>query len=359
MTYDEVTDASIWNDLVVSALDYTFLQSWEFGELQKELGHKIYRLKFNDDKGQTLLLASFLVVAAKRGTIMQFRHAPLLLTSEVSSTQWQEFLVQIQELAKQEACDLIRMQPLLLADAENAKSAAFIDALNYAEFADAPIHNIDAQKTLVLNIDRSDEELLTNMRKQTRYYVKRAEKDGIEVEKFSDGKNLVPISEFYKIHHDTTVRQKFTSFSESYYKKAYLAYNSLQGHITNAVRSEVYLAKFEGKYFAGGIFVFFGKKAFYSDGGSLTSYSKLPGSYLLQWNAIKRAKELGCVSYNFWGGVSPDQEDTKYPWYGIDLFKRGFGGDRVDYIHAQDKGLTWKYSLQKILETIERKRRGY
>ena len=97
-----------------------------------------------------------------------------------------------------------------------------------------------------------------------------------------------------------------------------------------------------------GLIIFMDKFAFYYQSGSQTT--KVPVNYLIQWQAILEARTRGCQIYNMWG-VSPlDQKD--HPWYGLTLFKTGFGGQLKQYMHARDFPLSPKYYFLRLIEKI-------
>ncbi len=334
-----------WNDLVLSSNNYSFLQSWQQGEIALAQGYRVHRYVITaGDLPVLIFQVNF--VGAKRGKIAQLRHGPLLTkhfhsrNKRVQVEVLSFFKQQLRILAKAVGMDYIRVQSL---EPEVTSAIGGISA---------QIHNIDAQKTLVLDISKPNENLLQSMRKQTRYNINKASKIGVTIREESTPEG---VAKFYEIHKDTTVRQKFISYDLDYYQKAFSCYNAGGSEL----RSHVLLADYEGKTIAGAIIITFGQKAFYSDGGSLTEFAKIPASYAIQWHAINLAKAAGAVSYNFWGGVSPDKNDTSYPWYGIDLFKRGFGGERVEYMHPRDIPLSPRYALVWLWELIEKTRRGY
>ena len=72
---------------------------------------------------------------------------------------------------------------------------------------------------------------------------------------------------------------------------------------------------------------------------------------------MKRAKQYGCQTYNFWG-IAPVNK-PKHPWQGLTLFKKGFGGYEQRFLHAHDFPLSWKYAASYAIETFRRIRRGY
>jgi lipid II:glycine glycyltransferase (peptidoglycan interpeptide bridge formation enzyme) len=60
---------------------------------------------------------------------------------------------------------------------------------------------------------------------------------------------------------------------------------------------------------------------------------KMP-NYLLQWEAMRWAKEQGCTRYDLWG--APDEIDKDDPMYGVYRFKDGFGARLVRTSGAWD-----------------------
>jgi len=89
----------------------------------------------------------------------------------------------------------------------------------------------------------------------------------------------------------------------------------------------------------------------------LPQYHKIPIAYYLLWEAIKEAKKRGCILYDFWGYVNPE-ENPKHPWAGPTLFKMGFGGRPYEYVKTQDLPLSNKYWLTFIFEKIRKTKRG-
>jgi peptidoglycan pentaglycine glycine transferase (the first glycine) len=122
-------------------------------------------------------------------------------------------------------------------------------------------------------------------------------------------------------------------------------------------QSLLFLAKYEKKVIAGAIIIFYGDQAIYHHAASDDAYRDIPAPYLLQWEIIKAAKKRGKTLYNFWG-VIPENK-PKHPWRGLTLFKTGFGGRRVDAIHAQDLPLSLSYWKTYLIETAWRIKRGY
>jgi lipid II:glycine glycyltransferase (peptidoglycan interpeptide bridge formation enzyme) len=103
--------------------------------------------------------------------------------------------------------------------------------------------------------------------------------------------------------------------------------------------------------------VYTNNSAFYHHGASIRKYSNITASELLQWIAIKEAKQNGLSYYNFWGIVR--EKEKNHPWAGLSKFKKGFGGFEEEYLHAQDYVLRVKYWLNYLIEITRKIKRGY
>src|SRR5512143_536402 len=98
--------------------------------------------------------------------------------------------------------------------------------------------------------------------------------------------------------------------------------------------AEPLIAEFEGEPVAA-IFVFrFAGRAYYLYGMSHTAHRDKMPNYLLQWEAMRRAKSLGCTLYDLWG--APDEFNERDPLWGVYRFKEGLGGQVVRTIGAWD-----------------------
>jgi len=100
------------------------------------------------------------------------------------------------------------------------------------------------------------------------------------------------------------------------------------------------------------IIIFYGDTAYYHFSASVSGHNELPFSYFLQWEIIKEAKKRGIKHYNFWG-IAPNS-NPKHRFAGVTLFKTGFGGERVDWLHAHDLPVSPLYYLTYTFETCRR-----
>jgi lipid II:glycine glycyltransferase (peptidoglycan interpeptide bridge formation enzyme) len=338
----EIDDKEIWENFLLECKEKTFLDSWNWGEFQKSLGNKIWRIGIFENEN-LLGLALVVKIEAKRGKFLFIPHGPNLKIEdkEKKLKLLRVLRDELERIAKSEDCDFIRISPILKKTKENEEIFSILG------FKNAPIF-IHPEITWELNIEKSEEDILAGMRKTTRYLIKKAQKEKLLT--IREENSLEGVSLFNKIYLETKERQHFVPFSLEYLQKEFLAFKD-EGQIS------ILLGDYKGEVIAGGIFIFWQNLAFYHHGASSRKYSKIPTSYLLLWEAIKKAKQKGCKVFNFWG-IAPT-DSPKHPWAGLTLFKIGFGGEKKEYVKTKDLPLKKKYWINYIVETLRKWKRRY
>ncbi|OGH51492.1 MAG: hypothetical protein A3H17_00365 [Candidatus Levybacteria bacterium RIFCSPLOWO2_12_FULL_37_14] len=207
--------------------------------------------------------------------------------------------------------------------------------------------HLHAELTSQLNIIKPEEELLLQMRKATRYEIKKGIKENIKITTSTDEKD---IQKFYDLQIETAKRQKFVPFSYKFLHEQFKIFAE-NGNVL------LYKAEFENKLLAQAFIIFYGREAVYHYGASTDEGRHYPGAYLIQWEAIKEAKNRGMTRYNFWGVAPEGNSDHRFA--GLSLFKRGFGGEDFQYLPAQDLIINKpKYLLNYIVEFLRNRLRG-
>lgn len=310
-----------WNDFIKSSPNGSLLQSFGWGNFQKSLGRKIWRLMVNNSQvlGATLITKHNLpfgksYLYCPRGPIIRYG----IIKSHSHRVVLRNILKRIREIAKRENSIFLRIDPTI-----NSGSEFFASLLLY-NFKAAK-RQVQPRDTLVLNITKSEDELLAPMHYKTRYNIRLAKRKGVKVRQSTD---LKDIDIFWDLLQETIKREKFKPHSKEYYKKQIETLGT-----ENLIK--LFLAEYKGKVIACNIVSFFGDTATYLHGASLYQYRNLMAPHLLQWEAILEAKKQGCKLYDFWGIAPKDVPD--HPWLGITRFKKGFGGKEVHYIGAWDK----------------------
>lgn len=334
ITIKSITEKSEWEKFILSHEEANFLQSWYWGEFHTNLGNKIQRTGFyNGDELVGVVLS--IVESAKRGRYLIVPGGPVINWNNNKLVY--DVFTEIKNIAKKNKCVFVRIRPQLI---ENVFSINIFKNSN-ARFS--PMH-LTADLTSQLDITKSEDEILVNMRKGTRYEIRKAEKLGIQITSSKDEKL---IKQFYDLQVGTAKRQHFVPFSFKFFCEQFKVF-------FNPDNALIYTAKYEGKILAQAFIIFYGQEAVYHYGVSTEDGRKYPGAYLLQWEAIKEAKRRGIKKYNFWG-VAP-LDDKNHRFAGVSLFKRGFGGEDVQYLHAQDIIINYpKYLVNFAIENIRKR----
>lgn len=324
-----------WEDFIKdNSTDFGLLQSWGWGEFQKVLGRKIFRLVVVE---QDQIMAVALVIKMPLGFGKFYFYIPrgpiLLDNTGLVDSQYDvltSLFAHLELLAKKEGAIFLRFDP---AWQDNEQVAAIMN-----DFGFISAGQVQPKGTLILNLGASEEELLAQMKSKTRYNIRVAEKHGVEVDE-GDGY----FDDFWRLIQKTSDRQEISSHSKKYY----------QGILQSCSdKQSVFLAvaKHQGNVVAANMMVFFGDWLVYLHGGSDYRFRNLMAPYLLQWEMIKKAKHQGRKFYDFWGV-------DKEKWPGVTRFKLGFNptASVTKYIGAWDAVYRplW-YNLYKLASKIKR-----
>jgi len=171
--------------------------------------------------------------------------------------------------------------------------------------------DVQPSKTLILNLAKSESELLKDMHQKTRYNIKLAEKKGVKIIEVGSDK----FDDFWQLMCETSDRDSFRTHGIDYYKEMLkLDKNFIK----------LFVAKYRKKVISAVVVSFFGDTATYMHGASANEHREVMAPHLLQWHCIKMARELGYKYYDFYG-----IDEKKWP--GVTRFKKGFSGKTVNY----------------------------
>jgi len=336
----EITNQKIWEEFVLQH-ECNFLHSWEWGEFNISLGHSIERRALINKEKEIVCVFLAIIISAKRGRFLFIPHGPIFSNkSGLEDDVFKELLTHLKTITQTHACLFIRISPLLL------KKQNTIVIFKHNGFVEAPMH-MHSELCWVLDLAPSEDDLLKNMRKTTRYLIKQKEKSNITVNKSTD---VADFDQFYSVYLKTQQRQQFVGFSKDY------LYKEISTFLKSG-RGILYFAYCEKVLLSTAFIVSYGNAGYYHHGASIIENKNTPTAYVIQWEIIKDLKTQGKSYYNFWG-IAP-QNNPKHPWNGLTFFKQGFGGESVEYIHAQDFKLHPLYYLNWGVETLRKIKRGY
>jgi lipid II:glycine glycyltransferase (peptidoglycan interpeptide bridge formation enzyme) len=182
-----------------------------------------------------------------------------------------------------------------------------------------------AKGNVLLDITKSEEELLSNMHKKHRYNIKYAQRKGVTVK---EAQNDQDFETFYNLFDITNKRQK-------YYGRSHLYLKNLWGMFYKQEKAKILTAYLNEEPLASWMFFIHEDVIYYPYGGSSEAHRNLFGSNLVAWEGIKLGKKMGCKTFDMWG-TAIDPEDKEDPYYGFTNFKMKFGGKHVVYIDSYD-----------------------
>jgi lipid II:glycine glycyltransferase (peptidoglycan interpeptide bridge formation enzyme) len=194
-------------------------------------------------------------------------------------------------------------------------------------------HTIQPPRTIVLDLTGTEDQVLSRMKQKTRYNVRLSEKKGITLR--IGVQNDFPM--LYKMYAETSVRDGFVIRDEGYYRavwERFMHANVPTFERSNLPTCEPLIAEVDTEPVAA-IFVFyFARRAYYVYGMSRSAHREKMPTYLLQWEAMKRARAKGCTAYDLWG--APEVFDETDSLWGVYRFKEGLGGQVVRTLGAWD-----------------------
>lgn len=323
--------SAIIQEIISTYPEINFLQLPKYGKMNELIGDKTIIEDFGG-KAHALMI----VRNAKRGRYLEIPCGPLLDWNNKKLSK--DVFDKIAEIGKREKCIFVRIRPQLNGSPENLKKLADL------KLEKSPMH-LAAEHTVMIDLRKTEDELLADMRRQTRYEVRRAEKLNIHVDKSN---SLEVFKEFHSVQTETARRQNFVPPS----LKTLLAEREAFGDDIM-----IYVAKNEDdKPIAYGMIIRGGKEGDYYEAASTELNHKLPGAYALLWQAMKDLKADGYERFNLWGIAPPNQPNHRYA--GVTTFKTGFGGEVVEYVPAHDLVLSKvRYLADFAFETLRKKRR--
>ncbi len=194
-----------------------------------------------------------------------------------------------------------------------------------------------------LNLDKTEDQLLKEMHKGTRYSIHLARRKGITTEIVTS--NFGKYFEiFYELTTGTAKRNGFSLHHKTYYQNIF---NHLQSG--NAYLS---IARYGEKILVIKLIIRYGQIANCIFSGSSNDHRDLRPTYLVQWAAICQAKKLGHNFYNF-GGIASNK--IYQGWEGLTIFKKNFGGMEIvhsDFFDVITQSLWYHlYNLRKLVKS--------
>ena len=307
------------------------LQSNAWGDLKSDFGWEVERVQVGESGAQILfrrILFGYSLAYIPKGPL-----GPWI----------DEFLPTLDEICKKRRAFSLKVEP---DEEENPERVRDLLGRGFQPSQ----HTIQPRTTLVVDIREDEDTILSNMHQKTRYNVRLSKRKGVEVRPWQD------LDAFGRMVLDTAERDAFGAHTPAYYQRAYELFYP-QGSC------ELFVAEYEGQPISSVMVFAHGSRAWYLYGASTDIERNRMPTYLLQWEAMKWAKEKGCNWYDLWGIPDEDLDTLERNFlsersglWGVYRFKRGFGGKLYRSIGAWDKAyIPTMYRLYRWLISLLRK----
>lgn len=291
-----------WQTYLAARPQAHILQTAEWGALKNAFGWRVRTLILGENGAQILfkpLPLGFSIGYIGRGPVGE---------------RWLEMLPALDDLCSRERAILLKVEPDQWEDARGLADSAVPRG-----FRGSP-QTIQPPRTIVIDITPPEDEILARMKQKTRYNIRLAAKKGITIREWGD------IPAFHALMQTTGGRDGFGIHSLAYYRRAYELFHPLGA-------CHLLVAEYENQPLAALMLFTRGARAWYFYGASNEIERNRMPTYLLQWEAIRHAKALGCTEYDLWGIPDYPEETLESQFeqrsdglWGVYRFKRGFGG---------------------------------
>lgn len=320
------TDKEQWDEYVLEHEGHP-LQLWGWGQVKAAHGWSAERLFAYDTGNQDKIVGAAQVLIRKLP--LPFRSFAYIPRGPIAEMAYQsEFLEALAVLVKRDYRSVaLSVEP---------NTFTFDPPKSWEQSS----NHILSADTILLDIAKSESELLADMAKKTRQYIRKSAAEGIKIKQVHTRTEL---EDCLNMYHQTATRAKFNLHADQYYVDVF---NLMGDH------SPIFAAYLEGKPVA---FLWMGISAdvaYELYGGMNEEGQQLRANYALKWHVIRKVKEWGLTQYDFGGLVVG----------GVSLFKQGWSSQETAFAGTFDKALSptyiiWSKGLPKAKAIVQKLRR--
>jgi peptidoglycan pentaglycine glycine transferase (the first glycine) len=315
-------DHATWQDFLAAHDSGDFLHDWAWADVSAFDDQPQRRFVAHDGDELVAIAAAQVRHLLLGRSYWYVPHGPVLdYEHPQAGERVRAVAIGLREAARRDRAIAVKLEPRL---ERGAAATRFFGKLRFQ-----PGTLQVSQTRLVALAD--DETMLAALDKDTRYAVRRAEREGVTVSSTADAGDLAAIDALHALVLETQRRAGFPKPLQQRYRIAWRG-------LASAGRARILEARRDGQLLASGMLVVEGSRSFYLFAGSLREEKGEPkryASFALQWAMMRHARDAGARVHDLWG-IAPEGAGPEHAWYGVGLFKKGFGGRPVVWAGTWD-----------------------
>jgi lipid II:glycine glycyltransferase (peptidoglycan interpeptide bridge formation enzyme) len=251
----------------------------------------------------------------------------------------EEQLSALKQLGKRHNALFIKLEPNVAEKVGNPSAHETIGAF-LTDNGCVPGKALFTRYSFQLVLTKPVEELFENASSKTRYNVNLAAKKGVTIR---ENTSEAGMEQYIQILEETTHRQGFYAHTPDYFRKLWKTLST-----SNMIR--IFEAWYEDTVLVSWVMFVFNGVLYYPYGSSRSIHRDVMASNLMMWEMISFGKEQGCNMFDMWGSLGPEP-DPKDPWFGFHRFKKGYGGDLVEFVGTYDLVVDTRF--YNLFRTVE------
>lgn len=289
-----------------------FLQTKAWEDVRKNLGQDVVRI------GEDLMHIKHL------GS--PFKNFGIIMQGSLETVDWED----LEKVVKEKKLSHVHFDPSdTVSEATQQESLETVKTRISQNLSShhSIVHaeSIYYRHTLVLDLTKSEEQLLTEMHKKHRYNIRVSEKHGVKIEICEDDEALTI---FIKLFFKTVNRQGYFGRSPEYYRTIWKTLKPMN-------KVKIAVAEYQGKPLVAWMLFLGEKTIYYPYGGSSVEHRNVMAANGLVWGIIKWAKQQGYEKFDMWGIDDPKSPEAQKQ-HGFSAFKTKFGGEIIYYHQSFD-----------------------
>lgn len=329
------TQRDTWDELVATHGGQPF-QSWAWGELKSHFGWQPFRLSAGEGRA-----AAQVLIRPYRGLAVAYVPRGPVLSGEAAVDR--ALVDATVRLAKSHRAAFLRYEPDVLENDPTADSVR--DSLRQVGFKPSQ-RTLQPRSSVRVDLTPTEDQLMAAFSKGHRADIRRGERDGVQIR---IGEPEADADILHQMLVATNQRKSFGFHSAAYYRRLLHAFG-------DAARLQI--AELDGQSIGASLVMAFGRNGIYLAAGSNAAGLEHRAAHVLQWHAIRWAKERGALTWDLWGiadargryelsaaqgSLSADElatieaEAKRDPLDGVYRFKKGWGGYVVRTVPAFDR----------------------